>query len=154
MNNSFLSNEEVTLMRLSLAGGIITLLSVVAATYADDTKEELKKLAGTWTLESRLSNESEFKQAKALQYQVRIEGDKWTVLIKGKGSDSDTIVIDPSKDPKTIDRTGKRTTQYGIYKLEGDTLTVAFGPPKGKRPEKFESPKGSNVILSVYKRAK
>ena len=66
-------------------------------------------------------------------------------------------MLDPSKQPKTInmhaDRTvsdGTRKTQdlRGIYKLEDGRLTLAYRRD-GPRPEKFESAKGSQVVLLV-----
>jgi uncharacterized protein (TIGR03067 family) len=144
---------------LVVAGVALVLLVGADKLVGQEAEEELAKLAGTWTLESRSSGGKEFKQAKALQLQVRIEGDKWTVLVKGRPTDTDRIVLDPTQDPKTIDRIaekdGRTTTVRGIYKVEGDTLTVANGAANDKkRPEKFESAEGSSTILSVYTRAK
>lgn len=131
---------------------VVAVLLVLSVSARADDKEELGKLKGTWSLESRVSNGSEFKLAKALMIQVKIEGEQWTVSTKGKAGDTEKITIDSSKKPKTIDRIGKNVKQLGIYKIEGDTLTVAFGTPNGARPEKFEAPMGSNVFLSIYKR--
>jgi uncharacterized protein (TIGR03067 family) len=121
-----------------------------------DSKKELDKLRGTWTLETRISGGKEFKQAKALASQLRIDGSNWTVLIRGKALSADRIVLDPTQSPKTIDRIsepgGRKVVVRGIYKLEGDTLTVAVAPAGEARPKSFEAPKGSTTILSVYKR--
>jgi len=71
-------------------------------------------------------------------------------------------VLDPGKQPKTIDMHGSRTladgtrkTQVllGIYKLENDRLTLAYRQD-GPRPEKFESTRGSRVTLLVLERPK
>ena len=61
---------------------------------------------------------------------------------------SGTYVLEPAKEPKTITlfarlspmRSGDRVEEaelIGIYKLEGDRLTIAFRK-NGPRPEKFE----------------
>lgn len=142
-------------MRRSLC--CVSLLVFTAALLGQEPAQELGKLKGLWTLESRSSGGTEFKQAKALMFQLRIEGDQWTPLVKGKDTGADKIVVDPTKTPKTIDRLsdGGKSVTRGIYKLDGDTLTVAFSPTNNAdRPTAFESVKGSPTILSVYKRTK
>jgi uncharacterized protein (TIGR03067 family) len=69
-----------------------------------------------------------------------------------------TFTIDAKKSPATLDfaadgTVGKGLTIAGIYKVEGDTLTVclAIGDT---RPEKFESPAGARLMLMTLKRAK
>jgi uncharacterized protein (TIGR03067 family) len=68
-------------------------------------------------------------------------------------------VLDASKQPKRItifayegeERKRKRRDLLGIYKLDGDRLSIAYrqgGPP----PEKFESLPGSGVTLLVLQR--
>jgi uncharacterized protein (TIGR03067 family) len=126
------------------------------AAGGNDAKKELEKLRGTWTLETRISGGKESKQAKALASQLRIDGSNWTVLIRGKALSADRIVLDPSQNPKTIDRIsepgGRKVVVRGVYKLQGDTLTVAVAPAGEARPKSFEAPKGSSTILSIYKR--
>ena len=39
-------------------------------------------------------------------------------------------------------------------KVDGDTLTIAYGEPGKDRPAKFESTAGSGVTVAVHKRAK
>jgi uncharacterized protein (TIGR03067 family) len=69
-----------------------------------------------------------------------------------------TFRIDPAKNPKEIDLTSasdvpgaKGLTLPGIYKLDGDTLTVCRASgPEVKRPKEFKA--GEGVHLSVLKR--
>ena len=67
--------------------------------------------------------------------------------------------LDPAKQPKTItlfdylsDFTLDKKAEHGIYKLEGDRLTIAFRKAD-KPPENFESKPGSGVTLMVLKRS-
>lgn len=67
--------------------------------------------------------------------------------------------VDAKKDPAEIDfmpRPGKDGPPVlGIYKLDGDTLTICIARGDGKlRPTKFEAPEGSANILMTLKRAK
>jgi hypothetical protein len=41
----------------------------------------------------------------------------------------------------------------GIYKIDGDTLTMCLSPT-GERPAKFESTAGGQTILMTFKRMK
>ena len=143
--------------RIVWASVVVVIVASAADSQGGD-KDELKKLQGNWELHSRFSGGKEFMPAKALGFRLRVEGDKWITFINDKRAAEERIVLDPSKTPKTIDRvslTGddKTITVRGIYKLEGATLTIAFTKgPSNKRPEKLESPIGSDTILTVYKR--
>jgi hypothetical protein len=78
-----------------------------------------------------------------------------------KAGDFLTFTFDGTKQPKSLtisefpysDKSGKRRQSRGIYKFDGDQLTLAYrqgGPP----PEKFESKPGSGITLLVLRRAK
>jgi uncharacterized protein (TIGR03067 family) len=149
--------ERYEMKRVAAVGLVVAFLTGVNAPQAGEAEDELQ---GSWTLESKIASGKEFTQARAYNFQLRVEGRKWTVFIKGKAANESELMLDASKDPRWLDvtfqpRGGKALLSRGIYKVEGDTLTVAQGTAaSGKRPNTFESPNGSDVVLSVYKRDK
>jgi uncharacterized protein (TIGR03067 family) len=74
---------------------------------------------------------------------------------------SATITVNPKKDPKTIDNlhesgAQKGKKQYGVYKLEGDKLTVCMTRPgvaETDRPKSFDTKDTANVVF-VFERVK
>jgi uncharacterized protein (TIGR03067 family) len=133
----------------ALAVGVAVLFAA-AGTAADKTP-----LEGKWVIES-LTRDG--KADDGLKGATRVhEGDKYTIT-PAKDSKAPTtegtFTIDAEK--KTIDMkptTGnfKGKTLQGIYKLDGDTLTVAFHD--SERPKGFESKEGSKVVVAVMKKA-
>jgi uncharacterized protein (TIGR03067 family) len=68
-----------------------------------------------------------------------------------------TYTSDPMRDPRWMDITS--TGDLGdhvclaIYRIEGDQLTICHARPGGERPTRFESAPGSDVFLTVWRRA-
>jgi uncharacterized protein (TIGR03067 family) len=140
-----------------MASVIGLLIGAAAMARADDKEsaadKELKKLQGVWgTILDNYAHNDGFEaiaQPITELSKHRIQGNKWIYLdAKGKPSGTEmTITLDPSTNPKQIRLTytqkgqdgqpDKQFTQYGIYKLEGDGLTVHWGP--------FDSEKGGGT---------
>lgn len=132
-------------------------LPTVAAEEAKEkaTKEEQKKLQGTWTLVSQERNGR--RGEVAIEIKLTIKDDLWTIGSFTKR----TCRLDPSTTPKSYDiiqkREGEKDVAWlGIYKLDGDALTVCYFSGKvgaTERPKEFKTT-DPPATLEVYKRAK
>ncbi|MCU0705749.1 MAG: TIGR03067 domain-containing protein [Fimbriiglobus sp.] len=126
---------------------------VFAATAAADDKTPLE---GKWTINS-LTRDG--KADDGMKGATRVhEADKY-IITPPKDSKAPTtegtFTVDAAK--KTIDMKPssgnfKGKTLLGVYKLDGDTLTIAFH--ESERPTGFESKEGSKVVVAVMKKAK
>ncbi len=131
-------------------------LAAVVAFAATGAADDKKPLEGKWTIES-LTRDG--KADDSLKGATRVhEGDKYTITPPKDSkapSTEGTFTVDAEK--KTIDMKPssgnfKGKTLLGIYKLDGDTLTVAFA--EAERPKGYESKEGSKVVVAVMKKAK
>jgi uncharacterized protein (TIGR03067 family) len=123
-------------------------LTVGAPASKEAPKADPAKFAGEWVIEKYVNGGK--VDDKRAGTEVKITADEIT---PGKEPPA-RYTLDPKADPPRIDLTADNKTIPGIYKLEGDTLTICFPKGKGERPAKFESPDGSRIILMILKRAK
>jgi RNA polymerase sigma factor (sigma-70 family) len=147
--------------RLKTAASVLLLLGTVGAGLAmlgavspprdqrptpTDSREtirrEMLQLKGTW---STTGTEQEFiadvpQPPKTVKMIWSIDRDTITQT-DGEGFAGWTFryTLDPGKSPKTIDLTSLNTglSLQGIYKLDGDTLTIRYGH---ERPGRFATP--------------
>jgi uncharacterized protein (TIGR03067 family) len=85
-------------------------------------------------------------------------GNQTTVYAGPRAMMKVEFTSDSSKAPKTIDYvniagTNKGKTQYGIYELLGDRLSICVAPPGAERPAQFQSAPGDGRTLTEWKRA-
>ena len=132
---------------------------MVAADDKDEAKKELERFQGTWKFESLEVGGMKMDVGVYKDVRLILEGDKFTHK-EGKEPAHGTFKVDVSKKPKTIDITftdgpEKGNTILGIYELDGDTYRVCIDlAKKDVRPTKFESKKGTMLVLEVLKREK
>jgi uncharacterized protein (TIGR03067 family) len=127
-----------------------------AAPLAHGLSSDLEELQGTW-YRTRLIIGGEVQKEPPGDGKIVIKGSH---LQFPTPEDSWTITLDPKRNPKWFDYRGDikpntDTIYRGIYRLQGDTLTICSvrnGDEKD-RPTKFEST-GEAVWLQVFKRKK
>jgi uncharacterized protein (TIGR03067 family) len=144
-------------------GALITVLAaalLLAAKGAqqDTAQGELKKLQGTWSRVSAVTNGKPAPEEEVKQSTLTIKGDKY-VLKLGDQTRQGNLKVDPTKQPKTIDiisaqGPNKGKNLLGIYELEGDTFRYCVAAPGKERPTEFASKPGSGTSLFVNKREK
>ncbi|HEY7156721.1 MAG TPA: sigma-70 family RNA polymerase sigma factor [Gemmataceae bacterium] len=162
--HTMLVTKMKTLAALWLAlavilGGGGALAYRLLAKEADAKKTDKERIQGTWKVDSAKANGEEPQGDEG----DRIKGSTWTITaekitVTFNGEDRvSTFMLDPAAKPKTIDvMTEKEGTFKGIYKLEGDTLTICATLGRGdtERPAEFVSEKGGFTMLLVLKRVK
>jgi uncharacterized protein (TIGR03067 family) len=145
--------------RHALVVGTLTITAGLAAGGPDNEgAAELKRLAGSWQAVSYALDGKEAPAEDLKKVKLRIDAHgKTAAQSEGKTFLASTIRVDPGWNPKTIDiaftegdRKGK--TALGIYKLDGDTLTICRANPGKDRPSAFSSTPGSGLTLMSYRR--
>jgi uncharacterized protein (TIGR03067 family) len=126
-------------------------------TSTDSRREilrEMLQLKGTWSTMTTLESTIDGVPQKPRQFKHIWSIDRDMITDTGEdGFAARTFryTIDPQKVPKTIDLTllNAGSTLYGIYKLEGASLTVCFS---GERPGDFEEQPSPFRILAKFHR--
>jgi uncharacterized protein (TIGR03067 family) len=139
--------------------GYLLLLSAGAAPLNAAALKELKALEGDWVVERIEANGKKHEPDDGKEWKLTIKGTKWTSALTGEKGE--VVALDPSCTPRLIDLKSVPPTdrpafiREGIYKLNGDTLTIALYQGKDKkRPTSFETPSEAGTVVFVLKRVK
>jgi uncharacterized protein (TIGR03067 family) len=121
---------------------LVVALLFSKTTLAQDAKQELEKLQGTWTFVSY--EESGFKFDQSSVTSLVIRGDTFQFKATGDFAPQGTLALDPAKQPKHLDLIvkeddGDQATWPGIYELAGDTLKLCIDDGKQEHPKEFKT---------------
>jgi len=140
---------------------VLTTPLLLAAGTEDDVRKELKALQGKWKMVAGEAAGKPFPKDGIPAFTFVAAADGKSTGQTPEGEFQFTMTVNPKKNPKTIDnlhesgkQKGKR--QYGIYKLEGDKLTVCMTPrgsAERDRPKEFTS-KDATCVVFVFERVR
>ncbi len=143
-----------------LALGTVALVRGTPALSDDQAvRDELKRHQGTWLVISSIYDGQKASEEIVRSITRIVEKDHVVWKRDGKNFAGTKIELDPAREPKTIDvipdggpNRGERV--LGIYKLEGDKLTICMASPGQPRPTAFKAEKGSGCTLRTFIREK
>jgi uncharacterized protein (TIGR03067 family) len=122
-------------------------------------EREKERHQGTWLVTSFVSDGTEASPEIVGSIQRVVKDDHVVWKRDGKNFAGTTMELDPARTPRTIDvipdggsSRGKRV--LGIYKWDGDSLTICMAGVDQDRPKEFEAGKGSGRTLMKLKREK
>jgi uncharacterized protein (TIGR03067 family) len=118
--------------------------------------EGLELFQGEWSMISMEIKGVKVSNEKVKNCKLTVTGDKWVVKKNGRIYANSMMRIDHSMEPKAIDLvqdSGNAELIYpGIYKIEGNTLTICRTSGYKERPKEFKTTLDA-AILIVWKRS-
>ncbi len=136
----------------------LLVLAAEADPFNEAARRELKALEGKWVVERLEADGKKHEPEAGERAELTIKGTMWT--FEPTRENWEVAALDSSCNPKLIDikstKTGRAASiREGVYKLDGDTLTIAIYQGKDKkRPTSLKTPTEAGTVLFVLKRAK
>jgi uncharacterized protein (TIGR03067 family) len=128
----------------------VGLLGLGAASQARQEKNDKEAIKGTWTVtKAEEGGKAQDELAKAT---FTFKDDRLTLKLP---SEKDPVelkyILDPAKNPKTIDiqPSDTKDAAQGIFELKGDMLKLCVADPGGKRPSEFKAPAGMKGVVYI-----
>ena len=113
-------------------------------------------IEGRWELIGGEQNGEDEPQEDLARSSLVIEGNHHTVTI-GDAVLKGTHTLDTSQSPMAIDAEDtagpfEDMSLKGIFKVDGDELTICFAPPGNDRPAEFSTKEGKAALMHVWRR--
>src|SRR5262245_24473404 len=174
--NKFQQREQATKELKALGKAIVPQLEAALKTTASAEvrrrleqllaphrpQTDLEKLQGTWTLveahkfgKKMAAKDLPTKDIGYQRHQLTIAGERIAIRVKdGRGETWGRFNLDTTKKPNEI-RITWLIAWFGIYKVEGDTLTICMNENTNlPLPDEFCTKADSDILLFVYQQAK
>jgi uncharacterized protein (TIGR03067 family) len=130
-----------------LAAGLVGFASVAEAAPA--VKPKPNPIVGTWVRVSIASAGEVYQSKPNLRWEFTANGRRITT--RGDNRTEARFTADQGAAPMTIDFD---IGLHGVYKVVGDTLTIALADRAVKRPANFDTPADDQVGVYVFRRVK
>jgi erythromycin esterase len=133
--------------------------SRLAPSRTDDpiVKKDLERFQGNWVMIANESSGAKLPAERLRDYRRSIAQDKYTITIQnptGVATIRGRFAINPNTKPAEIDAEPENgEILQGIYKIDGDQITLCLAFPGAPRPTEFAADEGARATLTVWKRA-
>ena len=122
-----------------------------------ENRPDSERLMGKWTLVSAVHNGEELPSDQARDLRLELTDKLFRSNLPSRLFGEATYTLDPSQEPRWMDVIspgdfGEHVCR-GIYRIEGEQLTLCHSWPGDERPTRFESRPGSNTNLTRWRRA-
>lgn len=134
---------------------LLAVAAVAPAADKPDPKADLAALKGKWKV-TATTFDGKAVQLPAAGRELEFDDKQFTAFEGEKKGGSINFTIDVTPTPKRIDldRPAQDKKAAGLYKLDGDKLTICYAEWGAERPEKLESKAGGKVFLMELERVK
>jgi uncharacterized protein (TIGR03067 family) len=122
-----------------------------------ENRPDSERLMGKWALVSLVQNGEELPSDQARDLRLELTDKRFRSNLPSRLFGEAAYTIDPSQQPRWMDvispgDLGEHVCR-GIYRLEGEQLTLCHARPGDERPTRFESRPDSSITLTRWRRA-